>query len=101
VSVGLVVVLIAVGGAAIALWIDARFSRLAPGDFRGIMLHAGAALLVGSLVPPGIQLLLAPESPGLTLLAIFGVAFPAIVYAFLVMFWTVKMAQTHLRGLLP
>lgn len=99
-SVGFVVVLIALGAAAIALWIDVRFPGIAPRDPRGILIHAVVAVAAGQLlVPAGMGLLLAPESEVLRLVAVFGVAFPAITYALLIGIWTIRAAQSLLSGL--
>jgi hypothetical protein len=99
VNVGLVVVLIGLGAAAIALWIEVRFPRIAPRDFRGILIHAALAIVAGQLLAPvGMRLLLALGSDGLRLVAVFGVAFPAIIYALLVGVWMIRAAQNHLSG---
>jgi hypothetical protein len=100
VSVGLVVMLIAVGAAAIALWIDVRFPGIAPREARGILLHAVLAVAAGQLlVPPTLRFLTELESAPLILAGVFGVAFPTIIYALLVGVWTIKTAQSHLGGL--
>jgi hypothetical protein len=97
VSVGWVVMLICVGAAAIALWIDVRFPGIAPRALLGIGVHAALAVGAGQLlVPTGMNFLLEAESPILNLIAIFGIAFPALLYAFLVGVWTVKTAQGFL-----
>jgi hypothetical protein len=97
VSVGWVVMLIGVGAAAIALWIDVRFPGIAPRALRGFVIHAALAIGAGQLlVPTAMNALLGAESPVLALVAIFGVAFPALLYAFLVGVWTIKTAQGFL-----
>jgi hypothetical protein len=90
--VGFFLVALAVGAALIAVWLDFRFGRIGPGDFRGAMLHVGLALAVGwLLVPAGLASVLAMgASP---MVALFGVAFPSLVYLFLAAFWIVKQAQ--------
>jgi hypothetical protein len=99
VSVGLVVMLIAVGAAAIALWIDVRFPGIAPREARGILLHAVLAVAAGQLlVPQTLRFLTELASAPLILAGVFGVAFPAIIYALLVGVWTIKTAQSHLGG---
>lgn len=96
-NVGLIVVLIALGAAAIALWLDVRFPGIAPENFRGILIHAALAVAAGQLlVPAGLDFALALESHVVTLIGVFGVAFPAIIYAMLVGVWTIKTAQNFL-----
>jgi hypothetical protein len=89
--VGFFLVALAVGAALIAVWLDVRFERFGPSDFRGAMLHVGVALAVGwLLVPAGLESVLAVgASP---LVALFGVALPSLVYVFLAAFWVVKQA---------
>jgi hypothetical protein len=96
-NVGLIVVLIALGAAAIALWVDVRFPGIAPRNVRGILIHAALAVAAGQLLAPaGLNFVRGLESHVLTLVGVFGVAFPAIIYAMLVGVWTIKTAQNHL-----
>jgi hypothetical protein len=90
--VGFFLVAIAVGAALIAVWLDIRYERFGPVDFRGAMLHVGMALAVGWLfVPAGLEGILAlGASP---MVALFGVAFPSLIYLFLAAFWVVKEVQ--------
>jgi len=53
--------------------------------------------VVGQLaVPVLMKVLLAGESPLLTLVAIFGIAFPALVYCLLSSIWMIRMLQGSL-----
>jgi hypothetical protein len=99
VNAGVVVVLICLGAAAIALWVDVRFPGIAPRAVRSIVIHAALAIVAGKLLAPaGMSFLLEAESSVLNLVAIFGVAFPALMYAFLVAVWTIKTAQGFFDG---
>jgi hypothetical protein len=98
VSAGLVTGLIALGAGAIALWIDVRFPRLAPVELAKVMLHVMASLALGYAVSPAFQAIVAREDPRLTLLAVFGLGFPAIVYCLLAGVWTIRFAQRGLSG---
>jgi hypothetical protein len=91
----LFLVALAVGAALIAVWLDVRFERFGPNDFRGAMLHVGLALAIGwLLVPAGLAGVLAVgASPTV---ALFGVGFPSLVYIFLAALWVVKQAQALL-----
>lgn len=97
---GLVTGLIGVGAAAIALWIDVRFPRLAPHDMAKALLHVAASVVLGYAISPALQTMLAYEDPRLTLLAIFGLGFPSIVYCLLAGVWMIKLAQRALSGYL-
>jgi hypothetical protein len=100
VNVGLTVILFALGAAAIALWIDVRFPGIAPKDMRGIFIHGALAVAAGQLLAtPSLRFVSEFESAVLTLLGVFCIAFPAIIYALLVGVWTIRNAQNFLSGL--
>jgi hypothetical protein len=53
--------------------------------------------VVGQLaVPVLMKVILAGDSPLLTLFAIFGIAFPALVYCLLSSIWMIRMLQSSL-----
>jgi hypothetical protein len=97
-NAGFLTVLIGLGAGAIALWIDFRFPKLAPRELTKALLHVAASLAVGYATSPAMQLLIAYDDQRLTLLAIFGLAFPAIVYCLLAGLWVIKLAQQMLSG---
>jgi hypothetical protein len=97
-SAGFVTIMLGVGAGAIALWIDVRFPRLAPRDVAKIVLHAAASILLGVFAARGVEALAAAEDPQLSLAAIFGLAFPAIVYSLLAAIWVIKLTQQMLGG---
>lgn len=98
---GLVTLLIGVGAGAVALWIDARFPRLAPEEILKAVLHVAASLAVGFAIGPALQSLFGSDDPLVVLVGVFAVAFPSIVYCFLAAIWFIKLAQramgAHLR----
>jgi hypothetical protein len=101
-AVPVIVLMIGVGAGAIAVWIDVRFPRLAPDEMRRALIHVGISIVVAQLlVPIGMHLLLSVEQVPATLVAIFGVAFPAIVYALLAGLWVIKLTtgalSSHMR----
>jgi hypothetical protein len=100
VSAGLVTVLIGLGAASIACWIDARFPRLAPQDLAKTVLHVAASVAVGYATGPAVQMLAAYDDPRLVLLGVFGIAFPSVVYFFLATIWMLKLVQRMLSGYL-
>lgn len=97
---GLLTGLIGVGAGAIALWIDVRFPRLAPDDMAKALLQVAASIALGYAISPAMQALLAYEDPRLTMLGIFGLGFPSIVYCLLAGLWMIKLAQRALGGYL-
>jgi len=98
VNVGLVTGLIGLGAGAVALWIDVRFPRLAPQELMKALLHVAASLALGYGTSPAIQTLVSYEDDRLALLAVFGLAFPSIVYCLLAGIWVIKLAQRTLSG---
>ena len=99
-NAGLFTVAIGLGAGAIALWIHVRFPRLAPQDLGKVLLHVAASIAVGFAMGPVIEALTAGEDVGLTLLAVFGVGFPAVVYCLLAGLWMIKLTQQMLSGFL-
>lgn len=97
-NAGIVTGLIGLGAGVIALWIDVRFPQLAPQEMAKAVLHAAASLAVGYATSPAIQALVAYEDQRLTLLAIFGLAFPSILYCLLAGIWVIRLAQRSLSG---
>ena len=99
-SAGLVTAAIGLGAAAIALWIDVRFPRLAPRDMGKAVLHVVVSIGAGYAMGPAIQALTATEDPRMTMLAVFGGGLPAVVYCLLAGLWMIKVAQQLLGGYL-
>jgi hypothetical protein len=95
-SNGTLLVLFALGGGALALWIDTRFPRLAPEGMRRTCFHLLAAMVFGQLAVPPIMGLLKGSEVG-TLAGLFGAALPALIYCFLVSIWVIKTFQSGLR----
>ena len=89
------------GAAAIAVWIDHRFPRTAPGDLKAALVHLFVACLANQLLDSSIGGRVAASSvPHSRLVAAIGVIFPLVVYAALAALWTIRLAQRalgHLR----
>ena len=84
------------GTGAIALWVDARFPRLAPSDLRRALLRSGIALV-------GSQLVFTPAwdaavASGAILVALFAVAFPCLGYLCLSTIWSIRRLQAAMHG---
>lgn len=91
----LLTICIALGAAAIALWVHARFPRLAPKSLQlRFFLHvAGCAIVLKVAVPTAMGATAAADTLSASLLGLFGVALPALVYTFLVTVWVLKLVQ--------
>ena len=98
-SVTIFLVLFALCGAAIALWIDVRFSSLAPSGIRPALICVGISVFAAQLVvPPALQYLFGTGSWPLSLVGLFCLAFPALVFSFLAAIWVIKIFRGALAG---
>ena len=88
-SNGTFALVLPVGAALLALWLDARLPKLAPASMRRVILHIAAALLTLQLIPGA-------NSTAMLYVAIFGVALPGLVYTFLAAIWFIRIAQSAL-----
>jgi hypothetical protein len=87
---------IALGAAAIALWIDVRLRRLAPSAGRPILLHVLASFTIGWAVGPVMAAAVARGlAPGAALVIC---ALPALVYMLLATLWLLRVTQSGLHG---
>jgi hypothetical protein len=86
------------GGAAIALWIVARFPELAPRSSRGVSIGVGAAILSFVGIPPAIMLV--GGHAGAIVAALF-VVLPGAICIFLaiawMMLWVIRSLDPYLH----
>jgi hypothetical protein len=92
-------VALALGAAAIALWINFRFPKLAPEGLMMAFLHVGVAMLVGMAIVPAADSLMAGTLPPVmrAVLLTFVVGLPALIYALLASIWVILLAQGAMR----
>lgn len=83
------VLLVAVGMALNALWLHVRFPSLAPETLRAAILHMIAALVSLELVSVAFRL--GGASDEQMMVALVGVAFPALIYVFLASLWMIRL----------
>jgi hypothetical protein len=88
VTVNTFIVASAVGAASIALWVEVRFPKLGPERIMGGLVHLLATTAAAQFLVP-----VALASATNKLLAIFLVAIPALIYAFLTGIWIMKLAR--------
>jgi hypothetical protein len=92
-------VLFVLSAGALALWIDHRFPRLAPGELKVAIAHVFAAALANQLLDGPLAGFVARSAmPQGRLVAVVGVVLPLVVYAALAAFWTLRIAQRALSG---
>ena len=98
-SPGGFVFFLALGAASVALWIDLRFPGLAPLTLRRNVAHAAVAFAALTIVPVVIEpMFSAGQSLIAQLVALFGIVFAVLVYAFLAFAWLVKPLARGLPG---
>jgi hypothetical protein len=86
------------GAGALALWINVRFPRIAPGELRTAIIHVGAALLVGQALVPLVHASLPDMSAVVqALIMTFLIGLPALVYSLLSSIWIIRLAQAAIR----
>jgi hypothetical protein len=95
VSPELLTIFIALGAAVIAVWVHARFPKLAPESLQlRFFVHvAGCAIVLKVLVPSGLGFTAGLGTVAANLFGLFGLVLPALVYTFLVTVWILKLVQ--------
>jgi hypothetical protein len=86
-----------IGSAVVALWLDLRFPRLAPATVKATLIHVGVTIVTAQVVFP-LAFNALQGSRTLTLVALFGVAFPILTYSLLVAVWVLKLVANASRG---
>lgn len=86
-SNGVFALALVLGAVALALWLDTRAAELAPPDIGRLALHAFVAFGLLQLIPSG------QFATWFSFVAIFGAALPTLIYAALVMLWTLKLVR--------
>ena len=90
------IVSLALGAAALAIWVDVRLPSLAPTSIRGLVAHLIAALIVCQVGSMLIGATADTQQLAAMLTAVLALALPVLVYAFLTGVWMIKMAQNML-----
>ncbi len=82
------VFMLAAGAGVLALWIHARFPKIAPEHVGQTLLHTGVAFALLRLMP-GAQ-----ESPAMAVVTVIALVLPALTYALLCSIWMLRHVQT-------
>lgn len=96
-SLGVFLILLGLGAASIALWVDVRYPSFEPAQLWQMFIHIVASMLVARIVVPSAFALL-NDGAFQVLTALFAVAFPILAYSFLVGFWLMKLARRSIAG---
>ena len=97
-SVGTFLICIAIGSALIAVWADLRFPKLMPWSLKRLLVHLAVAALAVYVVAPAMRAVATSGIPAAGLASVFAVAFPVLVYEFLVGVWMIRLAQSSGAG---
>ena len=91
---------IVVGAALIALWIDVRWSSLAPRRLGVRVLQVAVALVVAQYVAPRLVASLLGDDGSMVLgvAALLLIFLPSLVYVFLSGIWVLRLLQRALRS---
>jgi hypothetical protein len=97
-TVEMLVVCIAVGAGLIALWVNVRFPGLMPWSLPKLLVHLILAFLLVKTVGPLMSAVAGSGVPSPKLTSVFAVAFPVLVYEFVVGTWLIRLAQATAGG---
>jgi hypothetical protein len=87
----------AIGAGAIALWTDVRLPKLAPDEMSRILMHTMAAFIVLKIAAGAVGPI-AAYGPLHAMAAVLGLGLAAVVYAFLVGIWAIRLFQGAYAG---
>jgi hypothetical protein len=97
-NVNTFIVVLAFGSGVIALWLTVRFPKLMPWSMARLVVHLVVAFVCVYAVKPGIAMVVGTGVPAAHIVGVFAIAFPALVYNFLVCAWMIKLAQASAGG---
>ena len=90
---------LAIGAALLALWVYARFPKLAATSWGRVLLHLALAIVVlQALMPGAMSAAFGIGTSAGIVLAVVGVALPALTYLFLSSLLLLRLAQGLLGG---
>lgn len=81
------------GAAVLAIWLDVRFGERAPKELSRIVLHVIIALIALRVARVGLKSLVEPGEAVQTMLLLFGLLLPALIYVFLSSLWVLRMVR--------
>jgi hypothetical protein len=87
-SVGVFVIALGIGCAALAVWVDYRLETFRPGNLYTAMVHVGLAMLLARLIVPVGMTWVGNLTSALG--GVFLVGLPVCVYCLLSCFWVMR-----------
>ena len=92
------IIAFALGAAALALWLDTRFSRLAPKSPGYAFLHIVGAAIACDSAQFGMSVTAGGGTIGGMMAGLFLVGLPVLMYVWLSLLWMTKLVTTELKG---
>ena len=89
------VLILVVGAALIALWLETRFRERSPQAIGMTIVHVLVSNVLLALSPVGMKLVIAGgDEPSRQMFAVFFVLLPAFVYAFVAILWLMRWSSS-------
>lgn len=82
--------------AILAVWVDFRLGERSPQSVQKVILHGGCSLLAMYIVTAVASSLMSPDAKAQTVLALFLILLPGLIYAFLASIWFLKLVRAAL-----
>jgi hypothetical protein len=80
--------------AVLAVWLDFRLGERYPQSIAKVLLHGGCSLLVLQVVITMTPALMSPDEQARSILALFFVVLPGLMYVFLASIWFLKLVRS-------
>jgi len=80
--------------AVLAVWVDFRLGERYPQSLAKVILHGGCSLLALRVVISLTSSLMSPEAQAKSILALFFVVLPGLIYVFLASIWFMKLVRS-------
>jgi hypothetical protein len=93
-STGAFLVTFFCSAAVLALWVDFRLGRRHPQSLAKVLLHGGCSLLAFQAVIVLVPAMLSPDDQGRSMLGLFFVVLPGLMYVFLASIWFLKLLRS-------
>ena len=80
--------------AVLAVWVDFRLGERYPQSIAKVLLHGGCSLLAFQVVITLVPSLMSPDAKAQSMLALFFVVLPGLLYVFLASIWFLKLVRS-------
>jgi hypothetical protein len=84
------------GAALLAMWCDVRLGERGPTALSRIVVHAIVALLLLRVARVAVDVAIDPGEMVQTMLVLFGIFLPAVVYVMLASIWVLRLVRSVL-----